>query len=340
MCPVDKAINLACKSFLIYMMGEEKGKIGLEEYLALDVEKARHDIVEFVRNEVKNFRKDGALIGLSGGLDSSTVAFLCVEALGKDKVMGLILPERDSSPTNIEDAVGLAKQLGIQYKKIDISPILESLGAYGLLSHEEASDRPAIERAVERIRRLTGKESPFAEQFSSLYSPTAGATAVPLPMANRLHAFATAKTRARMMVLYFNAILNNYLVVGTTDLSEWSIGFYDKYGDGASDISILKHLYKTQIQRLARHIGVPEHIVNKPSSGDLLGMGMPNVVAIGVSYLQLDSILSGIRHGLPDQDVASKAGVRLDTVESIKKAMKAARLMDSMPLSLPMPKWP
>lgn len=320
------------------MMGEEKARAGFEEYLELDVEKARRDITGFVREKVKDFRKDGALVGLSGGLDSSTVAFLCVEALGRDKVMGLILPERDSSPKNIEDAIGLARQLGIQYSKIDISPILESLGAYSLMSHEEASDRTAMERAIERIRRLTGKESPFSEQFSSIYSPASKATAAPLPMANRLHAFATAKTRTRMMVLYFNAIQKNYMVVGTTDLSEWSIGFYDKYGDGASDISILRHLYKTQIQRLARHIGVPEHIVNKPSSGDLFGMGMPNEVAIGVSYGKLDGILCGLRHGLPDRDIADRAGVRPDTVESIKKAMEAARLMQSMPLTLPVPK--
>lgn len=338
MCLVDKAIYLVYKSFLIAMMGIEKEQMSLAECLRFDVERARHDIVEFIREEMNNFRKDGALVGLSGGLDSSTVAFLCVESLGKDKVMGLILPERDSDPKNTEDAVELAKQMGISYKKIDISPILNDLGAYGLMSHEEASDRPAMERALERIRRISGKESPFAEQFSNMYSPTAGSTTVSLPIASRLHAFATAKTRTRMMVLYFHAILKNYLVVGTTDLSEWSIGFYDKYGDGASDISILKHLYKTQIQKLAKHIGVPDHIVNKPSSGDLLGMGMPNEVAIGVSYEKLDGILCGVRHGLADSDIAGKAGVRLDTVESIKKAMKAAKLMENMPLSLPMPK--
>ena len=83
----------------------EKEQLGFADCLAFDVGKARQDIVEFVRNEVKNFGKDGVLVGLSGGLDSSTVAYLCVEALGKDKVRGLILPERDSSPKNIDDAM-------------------------------------------------------------------------------------------------------------------------------------------------------------------------------------------------------------------------------------------
>ncbi len=87
------------------MIEVEKERLSFADCLAFNVEKARQDIVEFVRNEVTNFGKDGVLVGLSGGLDSSTVAYLCVEALGKDKVMGLILPERDSNPKNIDDAM-------------------------------------------------------------------------------------------------------------------------------------------------------------------------------------------------------------------------------------------
>jgi len=138
-------------------------------------------------------------------------------------------------------------------------------------------------------------------------------------------------------MLYFHAILKNYIVVGTTDLSEYSIGFYDTHGDGASDISILKHLYKTQIQQLAKHIGVPEQIVTKPSSGDLFGMGIPNETFIGLSYLKLDSILCGIKAGASDAEIASGAGVKPDTVESIRKAMRAARFRESLPLSPPEP---
>lgn len=318
------------------MMGKDVQRTGFAERLAFDMEKTRRDIVEFVRTEVKDFRADGALIGLSGGLDSSTVAYLCVEALGKDKVFGLILPERDSNPENTEDGISLAKGLGIQYQKIDLSPILRDLGAYELMSHEEASDRTAMNRVVDRIKRMTGKQSPFAEQFSSLYRANVGSEPSQ-PLTRPWIAFAMAKTRTRMMVLYFHAILKNYLVVGTTDLSEYCIGFYDKYGDGASDISILKHLYKTQIQQLAKNIGVPEHIVTKPSSGDLFGMAIPNESIIGLSYQQLDSILCGIMDGIPDAEVSSGAGVKLDTVGSVKKAMKAARFRESLPLSPPAP---
>lgn len=312
------------------MIEVENEKSGFEDCLAFNVEKARQDIVEFVRNEVKNFEKDGVLVGLSGGLDSSTVAYLCIEALGKDKVMGLILPERDSNPKNIDDAMNLAKNLGIPHQKIDISPIIRDLGAYDLMSYEEASDRETIEQAAERARIISGEELLSIEQNSPTIVSGSSSSAK-----SQIMAFATAKTRTRMMTLYFHATVKNYLVVGTTDLSEFSIGVYDRYGDGASDISILKHLYKTQIKQLAKHIGVPDHIINKPSSGDLFGMGLPNEVFIGLSYLKLDNILCGIRSGSADDVIASKTGVLPDIVESVRKAMKNARFVAGLPLSLP-----
>jgi NAD+ synthase len=135
-----------------------------------------------------------------------------------------------------------------------------------------------------------------------------------------------------MIELYFHAILKNYLVAGTTDRSEWRIGFYDKYGDAASDISLLKHLYKTQIRELARHIGVPDYIIEKPSSGDLMGEGLPNEEAIGVSYEKLDRILCGLDIGLADVRIAEAVGEPIDTVEIVKKAIEANKVRESMPI--------
>lgn len=303
---------------------------GLTECLAFDLEKARAKIVDFIRVQVKRFGKAGTMVGLSGGLDSSAVAFLCVEALGKERVMGLVLPERDTTPQNTEDAIRLAEHLDISYKKIDISPILEGLGAYALFPKEMTSSRPAMEKSVERMKRMTGKESMFAESFSSIYTPRGKDEQD--KYVSRMHAFMTAKTRARMMTIYFNAIVMDYLVVGTDDLSELTIGFYDKYGDGASDISILSHLYKTQIKKLAAHIGVPEHIVNKPSSHDLWGQGIPNETTIGLPYEKLDMVLCGLTEGMREADIADEAGVSPDTIAAIKRSIKSELVRRSMPI--------
>ncbi|WP_292387783.1 NAD(+) synthase [Methanosarcina sp. UBA5] len=310
----------------------ENEKLGFPEYLEFDAEKTRKEIVEFVRNNVKKFGKDGVMVGLSGGLDSSTVAYLCVEALGKDKVYGLILPDRDTNPQNTDDGMNLAKSLGIPHEKIVISPFLEELGAYNIISQEKASDRTVLEQIAARNPIITERELPSTEHFS----PTATVGASSLSVKDFL-AVGGAKTHVRMTVFYFHATLKNYLVVGTDDRSELSLGVYDRYGDGACDISILSHLYKTQIKQLAKHIGVPDHIVNKTSSADLFGMSMPNESLIGLSYLKLDDILCGIRKsGLNDEDIASMAGVKPSIVQSVRKGLKDAAFVASLPVSLPL----
>lgn len=310
----------------------------LSECLKFDPERASAQIIDFIRDQVRRFNKPGVLIGLSGGLDSSTVAYLCKNALGNDRVLGLILPERDTNPRSTEDAEKLARELGIPYKKFDITPMLHEMGAYDIFPDKEELSRSSVERTMEQLKRMTGRKPLFIEGFSSIYRPEAGTasgeTAIPKSYINAIHAFATAKTRARMMVLFFHATLADYLVVGTTDRSEWEIGFYDKYGDAPSDISILKHLYKTQIWELAKHIGVPQYILEKPSSGDLLGQGLPNEAAIGMSYGLLDRILCGISKGYSSMDIAGACGVGEDTVNAVKRSMEIAKLRESMPFSL------
>jgi NAD+ synthase len=308
----------------------ETEKLGFPEYLEFDAEQARKEIVEFVRNQVTNFRKDGVVVGLSGGLDSSTVAYLCVEALGKDKVYGLILPDRDTKPQNTDDGMNLAKSLGIPHQKIVISPFLKELGAYDIISHEKASDRKAIEKAGESFTIINDKELPSTENFSP--TATVGASSASL---RDFMAVGGAKLHTRMTVLYFYATLKNYLLVGTDDNSELTMGVYDRYGDGACDISIMSHLYKTQIKQLAKHIGVPDHIVNKTSSADLFGDSMPNEKLIGLSYLKLDDILVGIRKsGLNDDDIARRAGVKPAVVQSVRKGMKDASFVANLPISV------
>ena len=311
------------------MIEVEKEWLGFSDCLAFNVEKARGNIVEFVRDEVPNFGKDGVLVGLSAGLDSSTVAYLCVEAPGKDKVMGLILPVQDSNPKNIDDAMNLGKSLGIPYEKIVISPLLEELGAYDIISHEKASDRKFIEETL-KSKSVTIVSEKVPEHFSQTATVCACS-----PSVRDFMAVGGAKLHIRMTVLYFHATLKNYLLVGTDDNSELTMGVYDRYGDGACDISIISHLYKTQIKQMAKHIGVPDHIVNKTSSADFFGDSMPNEKLIGLSYLKLDDILCGIRKsGLRDDDIARRVGVKPAVVRSVRKSIQDASFVASLPLSL------
>jgi NAD+ synthase len=158
------------------MTETEKEKLGFAEYLEFDTEKARKDVVEFVKTNILKFGKNGVVLGISGGLDSSTVAYLCVEALGKNKVYGLILPDRDTKSQNTDDGMNLAKSLGIPHEKIVIPSFLKELGAYNVISQEEALDREALEQMAAHNSIITEWELPFTEHFNP--TATVGASSL------------------------------------------------------------------------------------------------------------------------------------------------------------------
>ena len=312
--------------------------LNIHEGLSLDPASTAREIERFVQSEVARLGKRGVVLGLSGGLDSSVCAYLCARALGRRNVLAFILPERDSNPQNTRDAVFVAQILHLQVTHIDVSPILTQLGAYDYITREQAGNRSAIETGLRWIVRLTGQPSAFSAGLASLYSPNPGwrerlARKLAWRQMGRIYAFAITKARARMIVLYHHAMLNNCLLVGTADKSEFSIGFYDRYGDGAHDVALLRHLYKTQIRDLARYLGVPPQIVNKPSSGDLAA-GLPNEAFIGLNYEQLDGILWGIEHDLPDEQIIAQLKVAPVTIRTVRKTMEVARLIASLPSHL------
>jgi NAD+ synthase len=120
-------------------------------------------------------------------------------------------------------------------------------------------------------------------------------------------------------------------LIGTTDKTEYTVGHYDVHGDGANDITLLRHLYKTQIKKLAQYIGVPKEITDKPSSGDLFG-NLPNEVTFGISYEQLDNLLSAIERNRPEKELVKI--VPLKFVKDFKKSIEIAKLSRSLPLAL------
>jgi len=310
----------------------------MNEGLRLDTPRAAEELVAFIRREARRLGRHGVLIGLSGGLDSTTCAYLCVRALGPKRVLTLILPERDGDPLNTAHARMVAQELGLAVETVDLSPLLAQMGVYDLVAAEVAGNRPLIENAIRWIGRLTGGASVFGLGLSYAYGQRHAlwqrlVRRFYWRYAGRAQAFVLSKVRLRMLLLYQYAALHDCLVVGTTDKSEWSIGFYDPYGDGASDIALLRHLYKTQVRELARYLGVPEPILGKPSSGDLAA-GLPNEVAIGLSYEQLDAILYGLERGLAEREIAGQARVSRKAIRAVQRAMRMAKARGALPHSL------
>ena len=183
------------------------------------------------------------VIGLSGGIDSSVVAYSAFRALGKDKVLGLILPDKDITPQqDIDDALEICSVLGIEYKIIYINSIKDQI-----LKDVEKTDNNLVK--------------------GNLLS------------------------RIRMCILYYYANLLNRFVLGTANKTEIAIGYFTKYGDGASDLFPIGDLYKTQVRGFAKFLNISNSIINKKSSARLW-KDQQTEDEIGLSFDDLDAVLS------------------------------------------------
>jgi NAD+ synthase len=124
--------------------------------------------------------------------------------------------------------------------------------------------------------------------------------------------------RCRMMVLYNRAKKKDFLVVGTTNRSEYMMGYFTKFGDGASDIAPLVDLYKTQVWQVAKLIGIPKEIIEEvPTAG--LGEGQTDEIEMNITYRDLDLVLNGIAFGRSDDDIAKDAGVGISKVSEVRE---------------------
>ena len=310
----------------------------LKQALEIDCQNEETRIIEFIQKTIKELHKEGAVIGLSGGLDSSMCAYLLTKALGKDKVLAVLLPERDSSAVNHEHAHLVTKILGLKTIDRDMTKTLQEIGVYDigikmLESEEEVANYAEKDKAKARL--VFGGYA-YADMLGAMYG---GETSIKWKLVEKLvkksiynHlAFQNTKVKLRMVYLYYFASLHNFAVIGTSDKSEYSIGLYVKYGDGANDIQILRHLYKTQLKQLARYMGLPQEIINKPHSGDLYA-NEPHADKLGMSYEELDMLLLAMEKGYSDEKLAEI--VPKKGVESVIQLKKVAALIKRLPLSV------
>ena len=291
-----------------------------------DLERLSLKIEEFIKEQVERFRKNGVILGLSGGIDSSVVAFLAVRALGKGRVFGLIMPDKESSPQNIEDARLVARILGIKVKEIDITPILESIGVYKLAPARILKNKELLLGILNLYRRERGVRMLHSLGVLGLETP------------DKISQIATArmlpKLRIRSLLLYYYGVQKNLLVCGTTNKTEYMLGHYDKYGDGACDIEPIRILYKTEVFELAKFLGVPERIIKKPPTHDLFaGFILTDEEMMGMSFEVVDSILKGLEEGRSEEEISRELKIDLSIIEEVKRAVKNQEINRSMPLS-------
>jgi NAD+ synthase len=274
----------------------------LKAQMKINPEQISQSLENFIKEYVEKLEREGVILGLSGGIDSAVLTTLCKRAVGPERTLALIMPEKDSEKEHIKDALNFAKELGIEAKLINLTPYLKKLGVYRLapLSRIPFSHKlrgSLIKRAYNFYERKTG-ENPFSASITGVKGKEFGS------FISKRSAFYRIKHRMRMILLYYYGELENRLVVGAANKSEYQIGYFVKHGcDDATDIMPLLNLYKTQVRELARYLNIPSRIIEKPPSPDILP-GIIDEEAIGISYEKLDLILLAFERGWEIVEIA------------------------------------
>lgn len=310
--------------------------------LVLDARMEVDRIVQILREQVfGTLRRRGVVVGLSGGIDSSVVASLCARAFGKDKVLGIFMPERHSSGDSLRLGRSVAAQLGIDTILEDIAPALEAVGAYRRQIEAIQTVVPqygdgwkcklvlasVLESNGLNITRLTVQD-PEGKTDTVRLSPAAYLQIV---------AATNYKQRLRKMTEYYHADRLNYAVAGTPNRLEHDQGFFVKQGDGIADLMPIVHLYKTQVYQLAEYLGVDEEIRRRPPTTDTFSMAQSQEeFYFALPYRLMDLCLYGLNHGISADEVAAAAGLTAAQVEKVFKDIdskrRAARYLHARPL--------
>ena len=274
---------------------------------------------DFIREYVDKLERDGVILGLSGGIDSAVVAELCKRAVGPERTLALLMPEKDSEKEHIQDALDFGKELGIETRLINITPYLKKLGIYKFapLSAVPFSRKLRgflIKKLIHYYEGRTG-EHPLSASMVGLKGREFGS------FISHKVAYYRIKHRMRMILLYYYGEIKNRLVVGAANKSEYEIGYFVKHGcDDATDIMPLINLYKTQVRDLARYLNIPSRIIEKPPSPDVLP-GIIDEEAIGIPYEKLDLILLALKKGWEGDEITKVLGIEEKKIIYVKNLM-------------------
>jgi NAD+ synthase len=284
-----------------------------------------------VREQVLGvLRRRGAVVGLSGGIDSSVVAALCVRALGPDRVLGLLMPERDSSGDALRLGRVLVQHLGIRHEVEDVAPALEALGCYARQLEAIRTVFPEygegwrcklvlpsiLDSDRLNITTLTVQD-PQGRQRSSRMPPGAYLQMV---------AATNFKQRTRKVMECYHADRLHYAVAGTPNRLEYDQGFFVKQGDGAADFKPIAHLYKTQVYALAEHLGVPEEIRRRPPTTDTFSLPQTQEeFYFALPYQAMDLCLWAHDHRTPAAEAAAVLGLTPAQIERVYRDIEAKR---------------
>ena len=246
-----------------------------KDVLDIDAPAEIERIVRWMRTSMAGLRRTGVILGISGGVDSSVCLALCVRAFGPERVVTLLMPEKDSDPESESLARMLAAHYGVTPVLEGITPALDGYGCYRRRDEAIARVFPEFDAAAGYTAKIGLPPGLLDEGtlnffFLTIITPDGRELKARLKPADfsQIVSASNFKQRTRSAMLYYHAELRNYAVIGTPNKNEHDQGFFVKHGDGGVDLSPVMHLYKTQIYQLATALGVPELILQRPPTSD------------------------------------------------------------------------
>lgn len=302
----------------------------IQELFAFDMEKETARIGEWIRGLLRtHLRKRGLVVAISGGIDSSVCAALAVRAVGRDKVFGLLMPEKDSSSESVTKGRMVAEFCGIEHLVTDIAPALEAIGCYRWRDEAMRNAQPDYRPDWKsKIAIEGGSEGRFNHFKLILQDPTGRSSEVRLALKEYLQIVAATsfKQRVRKTLEFFHADRLNYAVVGTPNRLEYDQGFFVKNGDGSADLKPIAHLYKSQIYMLAAHLGLPQPICASVPSTDTYSLAQgQDEFYFALPYREMDIALLHYNRQLPTQALAARLGLTAAQTELIYRDIENKR---------------
>jgi len=250
-----------------------------------DFNRLTDNLVSFITTEMKKTGMHKAVLGLSGGIDSAVVAALCAKTLGKENVTGICMPYKTSNPSSLNDALAVAKDLGINHEILEISETVDAFAKKSMVN----------------------------------------------PNKNRDVRLGNIMARVRMITLFDFSSANDAIVFGTGNKSEIMLGYFTLFGDAAAAINPIGSIYKTDIFKLASHLGLPEQVITKAPSADLFE-GQTDENEIGFSYVEMDPVIYGLtEQNMKEQDIIEQSHSK-KLIDLVTKRMNSMSFKTKLPI--------
>ena len=297
-----------------------------EDVLKIDnIESLTDKIAQQLKIDIfGKLRKNGGVIGISGGIDSSVTLALAARALGSDKILGLILPEKDSNDDSKRLALELAEKFSVRTIEENITGALDGFNCYKRRDEAVARVFPEYNPLLFKMKigiNRTGLNQNLPPVFTvTIIAPDGKSKSEMIHMKEYLQIVAASnfKQRSRMSMLYYHAEANNYAVIGTPNKHEVEQGFFVKNGDSGVDVMPIAHFYKSQVYQFAEYLGIPREIINRtPTSDTYTAEQTQEEFFFQMPYKEMDLLWFGFENGYEAEEVGKILGKTKEEVELI-----------------------